>query len=108
LLNRNLACGYRAIIATIVYSEVLKRASYTIIGEELERHAVEEFRHAKEIAGQIASLGGIPCVMLEVSKASMAAIATSHPGSGSDEEQRSSGNYQYPIHPDRIATGWHP
>ena len=103
-LNRDLACEYRAIIATIVYSEMLKRTCYTTIAEELERHAAGEFRHAREIAEQIVSLGGIPCVMHEAGKTSTAATAMCHPDP--DEDLRMLGDYRYPIHPARIPVGF--
>lgn len=99
-LNRELASEYRAIVATIVYSEVLKRASFATIAEELERLAAENFRHAKGIAGQIACLGGIPCVVLEASNASTAAQAMCHETLG--EEEATLGDYGYPIHPGRL------
>lgn len=62
-LNRDLACEYRAIVGYIVYSEVLKRASHTAVAVELERHAADEFQHAKGIARQIVRLGGTPCAI---------------------------------------------
>jgi bacterioferritin len=62
LLNEDLAGEYQAIIAYIVYSQVLKGAAYTDIARELEAHAGEELAHAIKIARQIDYLGGMPCV----------------------------------------------
>jgi bacterioferritin len=62
LLNVDLAGEYQAIIAYIVYSQVLKGAAYTDIARELETHAGEELQHAIKIAKQIDYLGGMPCV----------------------------------------------
>lgn len=63
LLNEDLAGEYQAIIAYIVYSQVLKGASYTDIARELELHAAEELQHAIKLAKQIDYLGGMPCVV---------------------------------------------
>ena len=62
LLNEDLAGEYQAIIAYIVYSQVLKGAAYTDIARELEAHAGEELAHAIRIAKQIDYLGGMPGV----------------------------------------------
>jgi bacterioferritin len=62
LLNEDLAGEYQAIIAYIVYSQVLKGAAYTDIARELEGHAAEELQHAIKIAKQIDYLGGMPSV----------------------------------------------
>jgi bacterioferritin len=62
-LNEDLAGEYQAIIAYIVYSQVLKGAAYTAIASELELHAGEELQHAIKIAKQIDYLGGMPEVM---------------------------------------------
>jgi bacterioferritin len=63
LLNEDLARGYQAIIAYVVYSQVLKGASFIAIGKELEVHAREELQHALTIAKQIDYLGGTPTVV---------------------------------------------
>lgn len=63
LLNEDLAGEYQAIIAYVVYSQVLKGAPYTDIARELETHAGEELQHAIKIAKQIDYLGGMPCTM---------------------------------------------
>jgi bacterioferritin len=59
-LNDDLAREYQAIIAYVVYSQVLKGAEYMSIAEELEVHAGEELHHAITIAKQIDYLGGMP------------------------------------------------
>ena len=60
LLNQDLAREYQAIIAYVVYSQVIKGAAYMNIAEELETHASEELQHAITIAKQIDYLGGMP------------------------------------------------
>lgn len=60
LLNEDLAREYQAIIAYVVYSQVLKGAQYMSIAKELEVHAGEELAHAITIAKQIDYLGGDP------------------------------------------------
>ena len=60
LLNEDLSREYQAIIAYVVYSQVLKGAEYMSIAEELERHASEELKHALTIARQIDYLGAMP------------------------------------------------
>jgi bacterioferritin len=62
LLNEDLAREYQAIIAYVVYSQVLKGAAYMSIAQELEVHAAEELQHALTIAKQIDYLGGTPAV----------------------------------------------
>jgi len=62
LLNEDLAREYQAVIAYVVYSQVLKGAEYMAIAEELETHAKEELEHALIIAKQIDYLGGMPTV----------------------------------------------
>lgn len=62
LLNQDLAREYQAIISYVVYSQVIKGAEYMNIAAELEKHALEELRHAIIIAGQIDYLGGMPAV----------------------------------------------
>ena len=65
LLNDDLAREYQAIIAYVVYSQVLKGAAYMSIAEELEKHAAEELDHALSIAKQIDYLGGMPTVQVK-------------------------------------------
>ena len=62
LLNDDLAREYQAVIAYVVYSQVLKGPEYMAIADELEIHAGEELAHALTIAKQIDYLGGMPCV----------------------------------------------
>ena len=62
LLNEDLAREYQAIIAYVVYSQVLKGAEYMTIAAELEKHAGEELAHALTISKQIDYLGGQPTV----------------------------------------------
>jgi len=61
-LNEDLAREYQAIIAYVVYSQVLKGAEYMAIAAELEKHAGEELAHALIISNQIDYLGGTPTV----------------------------------------------
>ena len=70
LLNEDLAGEYQAIIAYVVYSQVLKGAAYTDIARELEAHAGEELAHAVKIARQIDYLGGMPAVTPKAVKTS--------------------------------------
>ena len=62
LLNEDLSREYQAIIAYVVYSQMLKGAEYMAIAAELEVHAGEELAHALIIAKQIDYLGGTPVV----------------------------------------------
>ncbi len=62
LLNEDLAREYQAIIAYVVYSQVLKGAPYMNIAGELEKHAAQELQHALIVAKQIDYLGGMPAV----------------------------------------------
>lgn len=62
LLNQDLSREYQAIIAYVVYSQVLKGAEYMNIAGELEKHAAEELSHALIISNQIDYLGGMPTV----------------------------------------------
>ena len=59
-LNEDLSREYQAIIAYVVYSQVLKGAEYMNIADELELHAKEELAHALTIAKHIDYLGGMP------------------------------------------------
>ena len=62
-LNEDLAREYQAIIAYVVYSQVIKGPQYMSIAKELEVHAKEELSHALTIAKQIDYLGGTPTVV---------------------------------------------
>lgn len=59
-LNEDLSREYQAIIAYVIYSQVLTGAQYMAIADELEIHASEELRHAITIARHIDYLGGTP------------------------------------------------
>jgi bacterioferritin len=61
-LNEDLSREYQAIIAYVVYSQVLKGAAYMNIADELTVHAAQELQHALTIAGHIDYLGGMPTV----------------------------------------------
>ena len=63
LLNEDLAREYQAIIAYVVYSQVLTGAEYMSIAEQLQIHAEEELKHALIIARQIDYLGAMPTVV---------------------------------------------
>lgn len=69
-LNEDLAREYQAIIAYVVYSQVLKGAQYMNIAKELEIHAGEELQHAIRLAKQIDYLGGMPTVTPKTVKTS--------------------------------------
>jgi len=59
-LNEDLAREYQAIIAYVVYSQVLKGPQYMNIAKELEKHAGQELSHALTISKHIDYLGGMP------------------------------------------------
>ena len=59
-LNEDLSREYQAIIAYVIYSQVLKGAQYMNIAKELEKHAGEELAHAITISKHIDYLGGMP------------------------------------------------
>lgn len=62
LLNEDLSREYQAIIAYVVYSQVLKGAQYMSIADQLELHAKQELEHALIISRQIDYLGEMPTV----------------------------------------------
>src|SRR3954453_13506735 len=62
LLNEDLAREYQAIIAYVVYSQVLKGAEYMDIAAQLETHAKQELDHALILSRQIHYLGKMPGV----------------------------------------------
>jgi len=62
LLNEDLSREYQAIIAYVVYSQVLKGAEYMNIAAQLEEHAHQELQHALIISRQIDYLGAMPSV----------------------------------------------
>ena len=69
-LNEDLSREYQAIIAYVVYSQVLKGAEFMNIAKELEVHATEELKHALVISNQIDYLGGRPSVTAKSVKTS--------------------------------------
>src|ERR1700733_15164667 len=62
LLNEDLAREYQAIIAYVVYSQVLKGAEFMNIADQLETHAQQELNHALILSRQIDYLGKRPTV----------------------------------------------
>ena len=62
LLNEDLSREYQAIIAYVVYSQVLSGAQYMNIASQLELHAKQELDHALIISRQIDYLGKMPAV----------------------------------------------
>jgi bacterioferritin len=69
-LNEDLSREYQAIIAYVVYSQVLKGAQYMSIASELELHAAQELQHALTIAKHIDYLGGMPTATAKAVKLS--------------------------------------
>jgi len=70
LLNEDLAREYQAIIAYVVYSQVLKGAQFMNIADQLEQHATQELQHALTISRQIDYLGVMPIVTPKVVRTS--------------------------------------
>jgi bacterioferritin len=62
LLNEDLSREYQAIIAYVVYSQVLKGAQYMNIADQLQLHAKQELEHALTLSRQIDYLGEMPTV----------------------------------------------
>jgi bacterioferritin len=62
LLNEDLSREYQAIIAYVVYSQVMKGAEYMNIADQLEKHAHQELEHALIVSRQIDYLGKMPTV----------------------------------------------
>jgi bacterioferritin len=62
LLNEDLSREYQAIIAYVVYSQVLKGAEFMSIAQQLESHAQQELKHALILSRQIDYLGKMPAV----------------------------------------------
>lgn len=62
LLNEDLSREYQAIIAYVVYSQVLKGAEYMNIADQLSLHAKQELDHALILSRQIDYLGKMPTV----------------------------------------------
>jgi bacterioferritin len=61
-LNEDLSREYQAIIAYVVYSQVLKGAQYMAIAKELQKHAAQELAHALIVSKAVDYLGGAPTV----------------------------------------------
>jgi bacterioferritin len=62
LLNEDLSREYQAIIAYVVYSQVLKGPEFMNIAAQLETHAHDELKHALILSRQIDYLGKMPNV----------------------------------------------
>jgi bacterioferritin len=62
-LNQDLSREYQAVIAYVVYSQVLKGAQYMMIAKELELHAKQELQHALTVSKHIDYLGGMPTTL---------------------------------------------
>jgi len=62
LLNEDLSSEYQAIIAYVVYSQILTGAQYMGIAAQLEIHAKQELDHALILSRQIDYLGKMPVV----------------------------------------------
>lgn len=62
LLNEDLSREYQAVIAYVVYSQVLKGAQYMNIADQLQLHAKQELDHALTLSRQIDYLGKMPTV----------------------------------------------
>lgn len=70
LLNEDLSREYQAIIAYVVYSQVLNGAEYMDIAAQLEIHAKQELDHALILSRQIDYLGKMPVVTPKVVRTS--------------------------------------
>ena len=72
LLNEDLAREYQAIIAYVVYSQVLTGAQYMDIAAQLESHAKQELDHALILSRQIRlsrqNAGGHPQASTHIEK----------------------------------------
>jgi bacterioferritin len=81
-LNEDLSREYQAIIAYVVYSQVLKGPEYMNIAGELEKHAGQELQHALTLSKHIDYLGGMPTVTPQPVKQSKKAhdISRGSPG----------------------------
>jgi bacterioferritin len=73
LLNEDLSREYQAIIAYVVYSQVISGAEYMNIAAQLETHAHDELKHALILSRQIDYLGKMPTVSAKPVKTSKAA-----------------------------------
>jgi len=59
-LQEDLSREYQAIIAYVIYSNVLKGAQWMNIADELKKHAAQELQHALIVADQLDYLGVVP------------------------------------------------
>lgn len=75
LLNEDLSREYQAIIAYVVYSQVISGAAYMNIADQLEVHAHDELKHALILSRQIDYLGKMPTVVPKPVKTSTEAKA---------------------------------
>ena len=73
LLNEDLSREYQAIIAYVVYSQVMSGAEYMNIAAQLETHAHDELKHALILSRQIDYLGKMPTVTAKSVKTSKSA-----------------------------------
>jgi bacterioferritin len=74
LLNEDLAREYQAIIAYVIYSQVLKGAQYMNIADQLQLHAQQELAHALILSKNIDYLGGMPTAVAKPVKTSTSAV----------------------------------
>ena len=74
-LNEDLSREYQAIIAYVVYSQMLKGAQYMAIAKELQKHAAQELAHALIVSKAVDYLGGTPTVTPKPVKTSKKATA---------------------------------
>ncbi len=65
LLNEDLSREYQAIVAYVIYSQVLKGAAYMSIAAQLTAHAKQELDHALRISRQIDYLGAMPTAQMK-------------------------------------------
>src|SRR5256712_12812389 len=70
LLNEDLSREYQAIIAYVVYSQVLSGAQYMDIAAQLEIHAKQELDHALTISRQVDYLGKMPAGFAQTGRTS--------------------------------------
>lgn len=70
LLNKDLEWEYAAAIQYIQHAAVLTGSQYKAIEAELVIHATEEMNHAKSLSDQIAYLGGVPTMEVELRETS--------------------------------------
>jgi bacterioferritin len=74
LLNEDLAREYQAIIAYVIYSQVLKGPQYMNIADQLQLHAHQELAHALILSKNIDYLGGMPTAAPKPVRTSASAV----------------------------------